>query len=163
MLYLEAFYKSAEVKYAATILLISAVQQLLGSYTASLSTDDSVSTPATSTSSTAAPSNRVPVEELFEYLTRLASTCYVNTSMCLVQHTIPSSKLVAAQPDGAASLTGRVQVLAPQSVADLVGDASLLDTPLAWCRQGLALCDTLAGRLRLLTVLEKMHRCYYYC
>lgn len=164
MLYLEAFYQSAESKYAATILLIEAVRELLllgrcAAIPLDSSTDNSKS------NNNASNSSSCSVEVILSYLTQLSSACYINTAVCLVQHTITSAKLVQSAHDPSppslppsSAPSAEIAVPAPKSVIELVGDASFLDTPLAWCKQGLALCDTLPGRLRLLLVLEKMHR-----
>lgn len=160
MLYLEAFYQSAEVKYAATLLLIEAVKNLLKQYTEGTS---SAPSKAEEEREGAVFPHQIaamplPVLDIADYLTQLAAACYINTSVCLVQHTITLKLLQPAHSNGSSMESSADPMTAPHAVSDVVGDASLLSSPLEWCRQGLALCDTLPARLRLLIVLEKMHR-----
>jgi hypothetical protein len=138
VLFLESLWQSAELKYAACLVMAPVVCAL----------------------AEAAHSASVEGERLVEtnaYVRELAAACYINTAVCMA-HRSPPGRRSGARNTSTDTSTRTADAVTAVSARDLVGGASSLRGPLDWCDRGLQLRDTLAGRLRRLYVLQHLHR-----
>lgn len=140
MLYLEAFYRAAEVKYLTAILMVRAMECFNAAAAAGTEpnycdTDDII--------------ERDTLRSFLEYGDQLSSSCLLNAASCMVQrksslHT-RSALLSADHEDGSAAAA------APSCIKDIARLG-----PLQLCEKALAASDSMAGRYRRIMVLKEL-------
>lgn len=139
ILYLEAFYRAAEVKYLTAILMVRAMgcfnAAAVGTVPDYCDTDDTIESDT--------------LKSCLEYGDQLSASCLLNAASCMVQRKSPlhtrGSLLAADHGDDSAAT--------PTCIADIARLG-----PLKLCEKALAASDSMAGRYRRIMVLKELRK-----
>ena len=168
MLYLESFYRAAEVKYLTASLILRA----MGCFESTEITlhadmhsgedtvygDDAVNSDGMIDGST--------IRSFRLYASHLTSSCCLNAASCKVlrkrhQHVRPPSTSPIEDPTDQANIkdsTGTTTTTTAATTATIrIVDVANLD-PLQLCEEALVASDSIAGKYRRIMVLEELHQ-----